>query len=96
MNLQCMERLPGALAKEFPAVELPAGFTITPEQCPEGMEGDITINCFRFARIFKVAPDAVSAAVEKVLGNDPDVEKASRVKAFVNAFAVISRNCRNQ
>ena len=40
MNLQCMERLPGALAKEFPAVELPAGFTITPEQCPEGMEGD--------------------------------------------------------
>ena len=84
MNLQCMERLPGALAKEFPAVELPAGFTITPEQCPEGMEGDITINCFRFARIFKVAPDAVSAAVEKALGNDPDVEKASRVKAFVN------------
>ena len=92
MQLKCMQRLPEALAEHFPSVTLPADFAIAPEPCPEGMQGDITINCFRFARIFKSAPDAVAAAVEKILSGDPDVENAVRVKAFVNvtlkAFAL--------
>ncbi|MBP5183466.1 MAG: arginine--tRNA ligase [Lentisphaeria bacterium] len=84
MQLKCMQRLPEALAGVFPSVTLPADFTIAPEPCPEGMQGDITINCFRFARVFKSAPDAVASAVEKILSGDPDVENAVRVKAFVN------------
>ena len=84
MQLKCIERLPAALAKEFPAVEVPADLLIVPEQCPEGMQGDITINCFRFARNFKAAPDAVAAAVEKVLASDEDVMEVASVKAFVN------------
>ena len=84
MQLKCIDRLPAALAKEFPAAAVPADLLITPEQCPEGMQGDITINCFRFARLFKAAPDAVAAAVEKILAADEDVKEAASVKAFVN------------
>ena len=46
MQLKCIDRLPAALAKEFPAVEVPADLLITPEQigrasCRERVSGSV-------------------------------------------------------
>ena len=84
MNFQCIHRLESSLQQAFPQAQLPAGWQITPEQCPAGMTGDITVNCFRFARFFKAAPDAVAGKTEELLRNDPEVQSVERVKAFVN------------
>ena len=84
MNFQCIHRLETSLQQAFPQAQLPAGWQITPEQCPAGMTGDITVNCFRFARFFKSAPDAVAGKTEELLRNDPEVQSVERVKAFVN------------
>jgi arginyl-tRNA synthetase len=66
----------------FPnAVEEPA---IVPERCPDNMNGDLTINCFRFARALKAAPDPVAEAAAAFLAGHPDIESVERVKAFVN------------
>ena len=48
------------------------------------MEGDITVNCFRFARFLKQAPDKIAEAAVEFLSSHPDVEKAEKIKAFVN------------
>ena len=84
MKFKCIERLEKSLAVSFADAVLPEGFQIVPEQCPPGMTGDITVNCFRFARLLKCAPDKAAAAVTELLTADPDVEKAESVKAFVN------------
>ena len=84
MNFQCIHRLETNLRQAFPQAQIPAGWQIVPEQCPAGMTGDITVNCFRFARFFKAAPDAVAGKTEELLRNDPEVQSVERVKAFVN------------
>ena len=84
MNFQCIHRLENNLRQAFPSAQIPAGWQIVPEQCPAGMTGDITVNCFRFARFFKAAPDAVAGKTEELLKNDPEVQSVERVKAFVN------------
>ena len=84
MNLQSMLRLEENLRLVFPQSQLPAGWQIVPEQCPPGMTGDITVNCFRFARFFKSAPDAVAEKTAELLLTDPDVRNVERIKAFVN------------
>lgn len=57
---------------------------IAPEKCPETMEGELTINAFRFARVFGQAPDKIASAAAEYLASHPDVEKVSTVKAFIN------------
>lgn len=84
MQIKAIDALRPKLAEAFPSAQIPDGWAITPEQCPEGMEGDITVNCFRFARIFKTSPDAVAEKIVELLKNDPDVKDAAKVKAFVN------------
>ena len=84
MNLQCVRRLEAQLQQAFPQAQLPAGWQIVPEQCPAGMNGDITVNCFRFARFLKAAPDTVAEKTVEILSADPDVQSVERVKAFVN------------
>ena len=61
-----------------------AAWHIAPEKCPETMEGELTINAFRFARVFGQAPDKIAAAIAEYLAAHEDVEKVSTVKAFVN------------
>ena len=73
MNFHCIRRLENELRQVFPQAQIPAGWQIQPEQCPAGMNGDITVNCFRFARFFKTAPDAAAGKAEELLKNDPDV-----------------------
>ena len=84
MNLKCIQNLQAALMDAFPGAVLPENWQIAVEQCPPGMEGDITINCFRFVKLFKNAPDKVADKVCELLAADPDVKKAEKVKAFVN------------
>ena len=36
-------------------------FEIAADLCPENMNGDYTVNCFRFARFCKNSPDKVAA-----------------------------------
>ncbi|MDD4180660.1 MAG: arginine--tRNA ligase [Victivallaceae bacterium] len=68
----------------YSQTELPSNWTITPELCPENMDGDLTINCFRFARFFKMAPEQLSSVVSEYLSSHRDINKAEMIKAFVN------------
>lgn len=84
MNFQCINDLEKKLAADFPQAQLPSDWEIEPELCPADMNGDITINCFRFAKFFRLAPDKVADSVIGFLSSHPDVEKTEKVKAFVN------------
>lgn len=64
--------------------KIPADFSVTLERCPEGMTGELTVNCFRFARLCGMSPDQTAAAVTAFLSRHPDVERVEAVKAFVN------------
>ncbi len=61
-----------------------APLAIVPELCPAEMGADLTINCFRFAKVLRQPPDAVAGKALEILSAHPDVEKAEKVKAFVN------------
>ena len=63
--------------------KFPAGSVIAPEPCPAGMNGDLTVNCFRFAKSCG-NPMAVAAEVTEYLNGHADVAHAEAVKAFVN------------
>ena len=84
MKLKCLEQLCTELLLEHPTVELPQDFTIPWEPCPGGMNGDITVNCFRFARNFAVSPDQLADEVTRILQKNEDVDGVEKVKAFVN------------
>ena len=84
MELQCINRLEQALVAAFPAAKLPEGTHLSAELCPPGMEGDITVNCFRMTRFFATKPDVLAAKAAEILSADPDVEAASAVKGFLN------------
>ena len=60
------------------------GFEIVPDRCPENMQGELTINAFRFARFLGMAPDKAAAACAEFLSSHPDIESVETVKAFVN------------
>lgn len=85
MNLQCISRLEQSLISAFSVAGLPEGVHIQAELCPQGMEGDITVNCFRIARYFSTKPDLLSAKAAEILSSDPDVMSVSAVKGFLNA-----------
>ena len=53
------------LAQKFE--RFPADTVITAERCPAEMQGDITINCFRFARYCGSPVAAAQAAVAPVI-----------------------------
>ncbi len=84
MNLSCITSLRAALAAKHPEAVLPADWSIPSELCPPGMKGDVTVNCFRFARNFSMRPDQLAAEVAELLKQSPDVSDAEAVKAFVN------------
>jgi arginyl-tRNA synthetase len=81
MKIQCLSRL----ADSFRASRsLDPSFDIPWEPCPAGMNGDLTVNCFRLAKALKGAPDALAAETAELLMKDPDVVSAEKIKAFVN------------
>ena len=59
-------------------------FEIPLEPCPDGMGGDFTVNCFRFAKILKANPMEVAARAGEYLRGRSEVESVDVVKAFVN------------
>ncbi len=61
-----------------------AAVAINPEVCPPNMEGDITINCFRFAKNLKSNPMQAAQEICEWMNKHDDVEKAEAIKAFIN------------
>jgi len=85
MNFKCLEDLKSFLVSAHESTtQIPAGWSISAEMCPAGMEGDITINCFRFAKLFGSNPDTIATETESFLSSHPDVISAKKAKAFVN------------
>ena len=80
-TLQLTLDLAAHLAQRFE--RFPAETVIAAERCPAEMRGDITINCFRFAR-WCGSPVAAAQAAAEFLANHPDVESVETIKAFVN------------
>ncbi len=82
-DFQFINDLENHLKTVFPG-QAPADWSIAPERCPESMPGELTVNTFRFARVFKQAPDKIAAAAADFLAHHADIEKVDTVKAFVN------------
>ena len=83
-ELKCINELVGFLKNEFPQSEIPENWDISPEKCPPNMSGDLTVNCFRFARVLRSSPDKIADAVCEYFNNHEDIESAEKIKAFVN------------
>lgn len=84
MNFQCLDFVKKELLSSHPAAAVPSNWMITAEPCPPGMEGDLTVNCFRFAKLFGTSPEKLAEEVSEILGKNEDVQSVRRVKAFVN------------
>jgi len=61
-----------------------ASFDITLEPCPDGMGGDFTVNCFRFAKVLKANPMDLAERAGEYLRGRSEIESVDVVKAFVN------------
>ena len=84
MNLKCLDDLRDHLIAAHPNCKATASFEILWEPCPAGMNGDITVNCFRIARDFASAPDALAEEAKNFLEQHTDVAGVEKIKAFVN------------
>ena len=83
-SFKCISELAIFLQKEFPQAVFPENWTINADKCPPNMSGDLTINCFRFAKILRGSPDKIADKVLKFFTQNSDVETAEKIKAFVN------------
>ena len=81
MQFQVFDELQRELASRYPGFPADA---VSVERCPEGMKGDLTVNCFRFARFAKLPPDRMAAEVATWLKSRPEVAAVEVIKAFVN------------
>jgi arginyl-tRNA synthetase len=81
MKYKCIDDLYKQLTAEE-TVE----FQIQVELCPSDMPGDITVNCFRFAKLLKKNPMELAQNVSLILKEHPDVEEVECIKAFVNVI----------
>ena len=84
IEFKCIADLEAFLKNNFIESQTPPGWNIIPEKCPAEMSGDLTVNCFRFAKVFRAAPDKIAEMTINFLNSHPDVEKAEKIKAFVN------------
>ena len=57
---------------------------INPEVCPGNMEGDLTVNCFRFAKALKSNPMQAAQEIADWLAAHDDIAKTECIKAFIN------------
>lgn len=79
MSFKCIEDL-----SEYFLTKTDKKVEIVPEPCPDGMEGEITVNCFRLTPFLRKKPDDIADEVLNFLSNHEDIEKAQKIKAFVN------------
>jgi len=80
MNFKCINDLQNFLMQQTADEKI----TIEPELCPDDMNGDITVNCFRFAGRMKKNPMQLAQEVTQFLLQHKDVNSVETVKAFVN------------
>jgi len=80
MNFKCIDDLMDFLTDGVNIENM----QIDPEICPSGMVGDLTVNCFRFARFLKQNPMQVAQSCNDFLEKHEDVECVETIKAFVN------------
>ena len=78
-EFQCIRDLAAFFASEYE--KFPAGTVIPAERCPAGMTGDITVNCFRFAKLCGNPAQAAGKAAE-FLAKHPDTAGAEAVKVW--------------
>ena len=79
MNFQFIKAL-----EAYILAEKEATISIPVEVCPSHMEGDLTVNCFRFAKAIKGNPMQLAQEITTWLNNHEDIKKAEAVKAFIN------------
>ena len=84
MNFKCIIDLQNYLLAKFADCVDGAALNIETEICPADMEGDVTVNCFRFARVLKSNPMEVAKLAADFLSEHEDVEKVELIKAFIN------------
>ena len=84
MNFRCIDDLRNHLFAKFAENVDDMALVIEPEICPPEMDGDITVNCFRFARALKSNPMEVAKLAAEFLSDHEDVESAEVIKAFIN------------
>ena len=95
MKLRCIADFSAELLRKNPENKTKPGWSIAPELCPQGMTGDITVNCFRFAGMFGKKPDQLAAEAVEFFRNHEDVASADAVKAFVNITLKPAALCRD-
>ena len=83
-SFKCITELAAFLQKEFPQAVFPANWIINADKCPPNMTGDLTVNCFRFAKILRGSPDKTADKVLEFFKQHGDVAQAEKIKAFVN------------
>ena len=84
MNFKCINDLRKHLLAKFAENNEDMSIEIEPEICPPEMNGDITVNCFRFARFLKANPMEIAKISADFLAAHEDVENIELIKAFVN------------
>jgi arginyl-tRNA synthetase len=84
MNFRCIDDLRNHLLAKFAENVDDMALVIEPEICPPEMDGDITVNCFRFARALKSNPMEVAKLAAEFLSDHEDIESAEVIKAFIN------------
>jgi len=80
MNFKCINDLYGFLTENKQIDNM----RIDPEICPPEKDGDITINCFRFAKMLQQNPMELAEKTAEFLSQHDDVDKVEVIKAFVN------------
>ncbi len=83
-SFKCITELATFLQKEFSQAAFPENWTVNADKCPPNMTGDLTINCFRFAKILRGSPDKIADKVLAFFKRHSDVVTAEKIKAFVN------------
>ena len=77
-SFKCIIELADFLQKEFPQASFPENWTVNAEKCPPNMDGDLTVNCFRFAKILRSSPDKIADKVLEFFKQNSDVDKAEK------------------
>ncbi len=84
MNFKCINDLRKHFIATFAENIEDMALVIEPEICPQEMNGDLTVNCFRFARLLKSNPMKIAEISAGFFESHEDVESVEVIKAFVN------------
>ena len=84
LNFEFLEILRTELAAECGIALTPEIPPFYPETPPQGMKGDIALNCFKMARFFKDKPENIALKVKTILSSRDEITFAESIKGFVN------------